>query len=66
MDKGKEGIIAPEKRQQIKRAFKRILNQFSKEVKSNSGSWKAEVESIIVDSTAGQLLKEVTIRTRLQ
>ena len=66
MDKGKESIITSEKRQQIKRAFKRILNQFSKEVKGNSGLWKAEVESIIVDSTAGQLLKEVTIRTYVQ
>ena len=63
MDKGEKGIIALEKRQRIKRAFKRVLNQFSKEIKSNNGLWKTEVENIIVDATAGQLLKEVTIRT---
>jgi hypothetical protein len=66
MDKSKESNITLEKRQQIKRAFKRVLNQFSKEIKSNSGLWKAEVESVIVDATAGQLLKEVTIRTYVQ
>lgn len=63
MDKGKESNVTLEKRQQIKRAFKRVLNQFSKEIKTNDGLWKDEVESVIVDATAGQLLKEVTIRT---
>ena len=63
MDKSKESNITLDKRQQIKRAFKRVLNQFSKEIKSNDDLWKAEVESVIVDTTAGELLKEVTIRT---
>ena len=66
MDKGKESNITLDRRQQIKRAFKRVLNQFSKEIKSNDGLWKDEVESVIVDATAGQLLKEVTIRTYVQ
>lgn len=53
MDKGKE--------KQIKRVFKRILRNTHEEL--NKEQWSSQAKTIIIDASASQLLKEVTVRT---
>ncbi len=52
MDKGKEDAL--------KRVIRRILTRVVKEAHENRG---ADVETIMVNQTTYELLKEVTIRT---
>lgn len=56
MDKSKE--------KQIKRVFRRILNNLLKDIQSvRHDGHSPDVEDTIVNAAVSQLLKEVTIRT---
>ena len=54
MDKGKEDAL--------RRVFKRIVARVVKETHENRG---ADVEAIMINQTGYELLKEVTIRTKV-
>ena len=54
MDKSKEDAL--------RRVFKRVLARVVKEAHENRG---ADIESIMINQTGYELLKEVTIRTKI-
>lgn len=56
MDKSEE--------KQMKRVFKRILNKTHEDL--NREDWSPQAKDIILNASASQLLKEVTIRTYIK
>lgn len=56
MDKSKE--------MQIKSMFKRVIRRTHKEL--NKEKWSPQAEDIIINASASQMLKEVTIRTYIE